>query len=239
MDCRAVAFALMLGLAALPCQPARACGFGEAPDGCGQTAESEAQEMLRRVVVAIQTNKARALQQFARGDGGFRTVDNYVFCVGPDGVMSAHPNPALQGTDVRDLHDSTGNHFIATMLQQARPGQVASIRYLFARLGSTQELAKTTYYTRAGDQMCGVGFYDDAEATAAPQSPQSQQARLAQLRARLTAEMPASLGTDWTAFQQVLDEDNAARAAALARVREQVHAAEAVLATDGVLAASR
>ena len=235
MECRTVAFALLLGLAVLPSQPARACGFGEAPGDCGQTPESEARDMLRRVAVAVQANEARALQQFARGQGGFRTVDSYVFCVGPDGVMSAHPNPALQGTDVRGLHDSAGNHFIATMLQEARPGQVASIRYLFPRPSGTKELAKTTYYTRAGDQMCGVGFYDDAEA-AAPQSPQ---ARLAQLRALLTAEMPASLGADWTAFQQALDEDNAAKAAAFAQVREQVHAAEAVLAAVGTPAASR
>lgn len=236
MGHRTVAFALLLGLAALPSHPASACGFGEAPGDCGQTPESEAREMLRRVVAAIQANEAGALQRFARGEGGFRTVDNYVFCVGPDGVMSAHPNPALQGTDVRGLHDSTGNHFIAAMLRDAKPGQVASIRYLFPRPGGTRELAKTTYYTRAGNQMCGVGFYDDAEAAAAPPSPQ---ARLAQLRARLTAGMPASLGADWTAFQQALDEDAAAKAAAFARVREQVHAAEAVLAADGAPAASR
>ena len=228
MRLRMVTLALLLGLAALPYHPARACGFGEAPGDCGQTPESDAREMLRRVVAAIRTDEAKALQQFARGEGGFRTVDNYVFCVGPDGVMSAHPNPALQGTDVRDLHDSTGNRFIAKMLQEAKPGQVASIRYLFPRPGGTQEFAKTTYYTRAGDQMCGVGVYDDAEAVAAPPSPQ---VRLAQLRARLTAEMPASLGTDWATFQQALDEDAATKAAAFARVQEQVHAAEAVLAT--------
>ena len=236
MRCYTVAVALLLGLAALPSHPVRACGFGEAPGDCGQTPESDAREMLRRVVAAIQADEAKALQQFARGEGGFRTVENYVFCVGPDGVMSAHPNPALQGTDVRDLHDSTGNHFIATMLRDAKPGQVASLRYLFPRPGGTQELPKTTYYTRAGSQMCGVGFYDDAEATAVPQTPQ---ARLAQLRSRLTAEMPASLGADWTAFQQALDEDAATKAAAFARVREQVHAAEAVLATDGPISASR
>ena len=235
MGHRMVAFAL-LGLAALLSGPAHACGFGEAPGDCGQTPESEARAMLRRVVAAVQADKPHALQQFARGEGGFRTVDNYVFCVGPDGVMSAHPNPALQGTDVRDLHDSTGNRFIATMLQEAKPGRVASICYLFPRPGGTQEFPKTTYYTRADDQVCGVGVYDETEAAAAPQSPQ---ARLAQLRARLTAGMPASMGADWAAFQQALDEDSAAKAAAFARVREQVHAAEAVLAGDNTPAASR
>ena len=70
-------------------------------------------------------------------------------------------------------------------------------------------------------------------------APPSPQARLAQLRARLTAGMPASLGADWTAFQQALDEDAAAKAAAFARVREQVHAAEAVLTAEGAPAMPR
>ncbi len=182
--------------------------------------------MLKRVVVAIQADEAAALQQFSRGENGFRTIDNYVFCVGPDGVMSAHPNPQLQGTDVRDLHDSTGNRFIATMLSRAKPGQVASIRYLFPHPGGVREFPKVTFYTRAGDQVCGVGVYDDtADATARP----SPQGRVAQLRDRLTAEMPASLTADWTAFQQALDQDSAAKAAAFAKVREQVQAADAVL----------
>ena len=236
MECRVVAFALLLGFAALPPLPAHACGFGEAPGDCGQTPESEARDMLRRVVDAVRADKPQALRQFARGEGGFRTVDTYVFCVGPDGVMSAHPNPALQGTDVRDLHDSTGNRFIAAMMRTAKPGQVASVRYLFPRPGGTREFPKTTYYTRADDQVCGVGVYDDAEAVAAPQSPQ---ARLAQLRARLTAGMPASLGADWAAFLQALDEDNAAKAAALDKVRDLVGAAETVWMQDAAPAANR
>ena len=218
--------AVLVLLAALAATPVRACGFGEAPGDCGQTPEADARDMLKRVVAAVQADKARALQEFSRGEDGFRTADYYVFCVGPDGVMSAHPNPQLQGTDVRDLHDSTGKRFIATMLERAKPGQVASIRYLFPRPGGVREFPKVTFYTRAGDQVCGVGVYDDS---AEPAARPSQQARLAQLRQRLSAGMPASLGADWTAFQQALDEDEAAKTAAFAKVREQVQAAEAVL----------
>ena len=236
MSCRTIALALLLGLSAVPAGPAHACGFGEAPGDCGETPESQAREMLQRVVAAIRADKAKALTQFTRGEGGFRSADNYVFCVGPDGVMAAHPNPDLQGKDVRDLHDSTGNRFIAKMLAAAKPGQVASIRYLFPRPGGTRELAKTTFYTRADDQVCGVGVYDGSEEAAAPQT---QQARLAQLRQRLSAGMPASLGADWAAFQELLDQDSAAKAAAFAKVREQVHAAEAVLAGEAAPVAPR
>ncbi len=219
-------------LAVLLCAPgaARACGFGEAPTGCGGDNESEARYMLQRVVAAIQQDKAGALEKFSRGEAGFRTVESYVFCVGPDGVMTAHPNPALRGQDVHDLHDETGNHFIATMLKTAQPGQVSEIRYLFPRLGATRATPKTTYYTRAGDQVCGVGIYDAEEPASAASSPA---ARLQQLRQRLTAGMPENLSADWASFQQALDEQAAAEDAAFARAREHLRAAEAALPASG------
>ncbi len=220
--------AVIVVLAALAATPVQACGFGEAPGDCGQTPEADARDMLKRVVAAVHADEPAALKEFSRGENGFRSVDNYVFCVGPDGVMSAHPNPQLQGTDVRDLHDSTGNRFIAKMLERAKPGQVASIRYLFPHPGGTKEYPKVTFYTRAGDQVCGVGVYDDTATAATPPSPQ---ARIAELRQRLSAEMPANLGADWSAFQKALDDDNTAKSAAFAKVREQIQSAEAVLTT--------
>lgn len=229
MGHRILSFALLLGIANLTARPSWACGFGEAPGDCGGTPETEAKYLLQRVVKAIQADKPKALAEFAHGEDGFRTVDTYIFCVGPDGVMSAHPSAALQGQDVHDLHDKTGNYFIAEMLKQAKPDQVSQIRYLFPRPGGTEAVAKTTYYTRAGDQVCGVGVYDGDEATTAAITAQ---ARLAQLRQRLNAGMPANLAGDWTAFLQALDQDNDAKTAAFAKVREQVHAAEAVLATE-------
>lgn len=217
---------LVIGLCASA--PARACGFGEAPSDCGQTAESDARYMLLRVVAALKADKAGALSKFAKGEGGFRTQDTYVFCVGPDGVMSAHPSPLLQGHDVRDLHDATGNYFIATMLKSAEPGRVSEIRYLFPRPGSEVAVPKTTYYTRAGDQVCGVGVYDGDDGPA-PAAPVPRQERLAQLRTRLNASMPDSMRSDWAAYQQLLDEQSAAREAAMTKAREELQAAATVL----------
>lgn len=236
MGYRTVAFVFLLGLAAVIAPPAHACGFGEAPGDCGETPESVARDMLRRVVAALQTDESHALEEFTHGEAGFRTIDNYVFCVDGSGIMSAHPNPALQGTDVRDLHDSKGNHFIARMMETAKPGQVSSIRYLFPRPGGTREYPKTTYYTRAGNQVCGVGVYDGSE-NAGTDAPLTPRARLTQLRNRLTAGMPANLQGDWATFQRELDETEAAKAAAFAKVREQVNAAQTVIATDSPPAA--
>ena len=228
--------ALLLILGQLGTAPAQACGFGEAPGGCGETPESEAKYMLQRVVNAIDADKAKALSEFTRGEDGFRTVDTYVFCVGPDGIMTAHPSPVLQGQDVHDLHDETGNYFIATMLKTAKPGQVAEIRYLFPRPGGLKAVAKTTYYTRAGDQTCGVGVYDGDDA---PQVASNTESRLKQLREKLGAAMPANLNGDWTAFLQALDEESSAQDAAFTKARQQIEAAATVLANGARPAANR
>ncbi len=211
-------FLVGLGLFAVT-SPALAC------DDTGSGPEMGARWMLKRVVAAVGRDAPGAMVQFTKGTGGFRTADTYVFCVNPDGIMSAHPNPILQGHNVRDLHDKTGNYFIKTMMETAKAGEVSMIRYLFPKPGSTVEEPKTTYYTRAGDEMCGVGIYNsDAEA------PVSPAGKVAALRARLDAGIPANLRTDWTAFIEALNAEAGARDAAMAKARDSLHAAESALA---------
>ncbi|WP_375465895.1 cache domain-containing protein [uncultured Methylobacterium sp.] len=228
-------FAILALAAAMRAGPVLACGFVEAPVDCGEGGGTgSAQWMLKRVVAAIDADKPKALATFTKGEAGFRTADTYVFCVGPDGMMTAHPSPILQGHDVRDLHDSTGNHFIARMLETAKPGEVSVIRYLFPKPGGTVATQKTTYYTRASDQMCGVGVYDaDAEA-----APASAAARIAALRQRLDGAMPANLRSDWTAFLEALNANAGAQNEAMARARASLHAAEDALAPEAAAQAA-
>ncbi|MCJ2068404.1 cache domain-containing protein [Methylobacterium sp. J-030] len=210
-------------------QSALACGDSEAGLSCddsGSGAEMGAKWMLSRASKAIVADKAKALGAFTKGTDGFRTADSYVFCVGPDGVMSAHPNPILQGHDVLGLHDKTGNYFIKTMTETAKPGQVSVIRYLFPKPGSTIEEPKTTYYTKADDQMCAVGVYDTDVAAPAVATPDG---RVARLRQKLDGEIPASAKADWSAFLEALNAQGDAKAAALAEARRDLAAAAAVL----------
>ena len=219
----------MLGLVVM--NPANACGFGEAPDDCGQTDEGNARYLLLRVVNALKADKTKVLESFQRGSGGFRTQDTYVFCVGPDGIMTAHPNPALQSHDVRDLHDSTGNYFIAAMMKAAEPGKVASIRYLFPKPGQTEAVPKTTFYTRAVDQVCGVGVYD-GDTNPAPAGPLSRQERIAALRRKISDEVSATARADWAEYLQLSDEVAATQEATIAKVRAQVQAIDASLVSE-------
>lgn len=219
--------AIIIG--AMPYSAAQACGDSEAGLSCddsGSGAEMSAKWMLNRATKAVAVDRDKALTAFSRGTEGFRTADSYVFCVGPDGVMTAHPNPILRGHEVRDLHDKTGNYFIKTMVETATPGQISAIRYLFPKPGSTIEEPKTTYYTKAGDQMCAVGVYDTD--VAAPQAT-TPEARVASLRAKLDGEIPASAKADWTAFLEALNALGDAKAAAVAEARRNLAAAATAL----------
>jgi hypothetical protein len=227
MTLRAWTFVFVLVLGVAPISAARACGDGEAPTSCDDPSPNGfASWMLGRVDRALKADKAQALRDFTDGTRGFRTADTYVFCIGPDGVMSAHPNPILRGHDVRDLHDKTGNYFIRTMMDSARPGQISVIRYLFPKPGSTVEEPKTTYYTRTGDLTCAVGVYDTD--TVAP-TVATADGRVAQLRQRLDGKIPTNARADWTAFLEALNAQGDEKATAIAEARRDLKAAATAL----------
>ena len=220
-----VAGVIATGLASAT--PVLACGDGEAPTSCDDSSPNGfASWMLGRVSKALANDKATALDKFSRGTDGFRTADTYVFCMGPDGMMTAHSNPILRDHDVRDIHDKTGNYFFRTIMQEAKPGQIATIHYLFPRPGGTVEEPKTTYYTRTGDQTCAVGVYDADTAAPAQATPE---ARLVNLRQKLDGEIPQAARADWNAFLETLNQVGDTRTAAIAKARDDLKAAEAAL----------
>jgi len=225
--------ALALTALAAPTRPALACGWESATACSGTTGPAdEARWMLKRVVAAVKADEPGALRAFSRGEGGFRTQDTYVFCVGAaDGRISASPDPKLLGQDARALRDAAGRAFAAEMLDVARDDTLTEMSYSFPRPDSTVPAPRTAFVTRVKGQVCGVGYYDadaaDEEAEAVPAADR----QLAQVRHRLEAGMPASLRPDWTAFLAALDGQLGAQAAALAKVREGVRAAEAALVT--------
>lgn len=229
MRFQAAIYVAALILGNMSSSPTLACGDSEAGISCddsGSGVEMGAKWMLNRASKAVIADSAQAFKAFTKGTDGFRTADTYVFCVGPDGIMNAHPNPILQGHDVHDLHDKTGNYFIKTMVETAKSGQISTIHYLFPKPGSTTEEPKTTYYTKAGDQMCAVGVYDAS--TTAPQMA-TPEARVATLRAKLDEEIAPSARADWIAFLEALNQVEDVRTITMARARDGLKAAEAAL----------
>jgi hypothetical protein len=80
----------------------------------GGTAD-EAKAMLMKAVAAVKADKAKALDMFNKGEGGFLDRDLYVFCGNvSDGITVATGNSnarQLIGQDGRALKDSTGKAY--------------------------------------------------------------------------------------------------------------------------------
>jgi signal transduction histidine kinase len=119
--------------------------------------EAEAKAMLDKAVAAVKANKADALAQFTKGEGGFKDRDLYPFCGGSDGNFTAHPS--LVGKSLKDLKDKAGKGLGEEMYKVAKEGSVASVSYMWPRPGSTDPVQKVSFVTKVGDQVCAVGYY--------------------------------------------------------------------------------
>jgi hypothetical protein len=132
----------------------------------GGTAD-EAKAMLMRAVAAVKADKAKALDMFNKGEGGFRDRDLYVFCANTsDGTIVAMGNPNLKqalGIDLRTAQNSTGRRFGAEIYAaiQKPEGQITEVSYMSPKPGADDTLvAKVSLVARTSDDLgCGVGYY--------------------------------------------------------------------------------
>jgi dienelactone hydrolase len=135
----------------------------------GGTAD-EAKAMLMKAVAAVKADKAKALDMFNKGEGGFLDRDLYVFCANlGDGTFVAIGNPnskQVLGTNLRAAQDWTGKAYGVDMYaaMQKPEGEITVVSYRTARPGIDKAaVAKVSFVTRAGDDLgCGVGYYKDA-----------------------------------------------------------------------------
>jgi hypothetical protein len=118
----------------------------------------EAKALLEKAVVAVKEDKAKALDMFQTGEGEFKSKDLYVWCANAsDGILTAHPTN--KGKELRDIKGKHGAPFGEDIMQNAAEGTIKETTYWWPRPGSDEAFEKTTYYTKAGDQVCGVGYY--------------------------------------------------------------------------------
>jgi len=118
---------------------------------------AEAKAMLEKAVGALKENKAKALAEFTKGEGGFKDRDLYPFCGGPDGNFTAHPS--LTGKSLKDLKDKAGKPLGAEMYKVATEGKISEVGYMWPRPGQTEPVQKVSYVTKVSDQVCAVGYY--------------------------------------------------------------------------------
>jgi hypothetical protein len=104
----------------------------------------EAKAMLLKAVTAVKADKAKALDMFNKGEGGFLDRDLYPFCANiSDGKVLANYNPngkQFIGQDGRTLKDSTGKAFGLEQFAAANKpeGELTETSYLFPKPGPTR-----------------------------------------------------------------------------------------------------
>jgi hypothetical protein len=124
----------------------------------------EARAMLDKAVAALKADQAVALAMFNKGEGGFKDRDLYPFCFRlADGKGVATPVAVPAGTDLRTLKDPTGKMYGQEVFVagQKPEGQITEVNYMFPKPGTTAPaVAKVSFVTRAGELVCGVGYYN-------------------------------------------------------------------------------
>jgi hypothetical protein len=132
-------------------------GAALAQTQCGTAAEAKA--------LLVKADKAKALDMFNKGEGGFLDRDLYPFCANlSDGKLLAVAIPnakQLFGMDVRELKDATGKVCGKEMFKAAQKpeGTIPEASYMFARRSDPKPVAEESFITKVGDIYCGVGYY--------------------------------------------------------------------------------
>ena len=74
--------------------------------------------MLDKAVAAVKKDKAKALDMFNKGEGGFKDRDLYVWCANAsDGMMTAHP--WLKGKHMQEILGKKGKPFGQEIMEKA------------------------------------------------------------------------------------------------------------------------
>jgi hypothetical protein len=135
--------------------------FAQQPGQYGNAVEAKA--MLLRAVAAVKADKAKALDMFNKGEGGFKDRDLFPFCFNhSDGKQVASQIKQTLGLDQRTFKEPGGRAigqeiFAAT---QKPEGQITELSILFARPGAdTTPVPKVIFVTKVDDLGCGVGYY--------------------------------------------------------------------------------
>ncbi len=119
---------------------------------------AEAEALLERAVAVLEADKDKALDLFTNGDEGFIDRDLYVFCGGPDGMVTTHPD--VMGLSLKGFKDNTGKAVGEEIYASAKEGEISEVSYKWQRPGGgDQQVDKVSFYTKVDDQICGVGYY--------------------------------------------------------------------------------
>jgi len=141
-------------------------GFGGTVFGADLGTRDEANSLLKRAVAVLKADTNRGLEMFTSGEGGFIKKDLYVWCGGPDGMLTAHPH--FMGVALKRWKDNSGKAVGAEIYAAARKEEFSEIAYKAPRpagaskavtADDAQQVDKVSIFTKVGDNICGVGYY--------------------------------------------------------------------------------
>jgi len=124
------------------------------PSALAETSEygsaEEARALLDQAVALLKAEGRGAIPQL--DSDSFRDRDLYVFCSNvSDSVSVVHPT--AKGVRILDYE------FGKEVMANATEGEVKEVDYEWTRPGSEVPVKKSSYYTKVGDLVCGVGYY--------------------------------------------------------------------------------
>jgi signal transduction histidine kinase len=121
---------------------------------------ADAKALIEKAVAAVNADEKKAIEDFNDPNGGFRDRDLYVFCAAaPTYNFTAHPKAELRGTPLAALVDKKGKKLGEEIISVAAEGKIGEVDYMFPRPGGTEPVEKVTFVTKAGNEICGVGYY--------------------------------------------------------------------------------
>jgi Single Cache domain 2 len=90
----------------------------------------------------VKEDKAKALDMFNKGEGGFKDRDLYVFCANTsDGILTAHPY--LKGEQLQDIKGKKGYPLGKEIMQNATEGTIKQLTYWWPRPGTEKPLRRS------------------------------------------------------------------------------------------------
>jgi signal transduction histidine kinase len=119
----------------------------------------EAKAMLESTVTQMKANKEQTISQINNGD--IKDKDLYPYCGGPDGMVTAHPDPNVRTMSLKNLKDKEGKAFLEDVYDNVEEGEITEVEYVWTRPGEDEPVQKVAYLTKVDDQVCGVGYYKE------------------------------------------------------------------------------
>jgi hypothetical protein len=119
----------------------------------------EAKAMLESTVTQMEADKEGTIQKINNGE--IKDKDLYPYCGGPDGMVTAHPDPNVRTMSLKSLKDKKGNAFLEDVYDKVEEGEFTEVEYVWTRPGEDKPVDKVAYLTKVDDQVCGVGYYKE------------------------------------------------------------------------------